>query len=107
MSSAVANRRAAGIVSLALALGVAAPAGARPFDLNQQGSYVPAASAQARASSVPETTSHTTSSGISDWGYVAIGSGAASLALIGFGGTRVAGRRRQQQVTAQRSTIAT
>jgi hypothetical protein len=37
---------------------------------------------------------------------VAIGSGAASLALIGLGGTRVASRRRQQRTTAHQPTIA-
>jgi hypothetical protein len=107
MTSTFANRRTAGIISVALALGIAAPAGAKPFDLNQQGSEVPAGSAQVQAQSLPATTRHTTSGGISDWGYVAIGSGAASLALIGIGGTRVAGRRRQQRITAQQPTIAT
>lgn len=104
MTCSVAHRRTAGIVSLALALGVAAPAAARPFDLTQQGSYVSVASAQTRSSNVPVATNHTTSSGISDWGYVAIGSGVASLALIGVGGTRVASRRRQQPRASQGST---
>ncbi len=108
MTSTFANRRTAGIISAALALGIAAPAGARPFDLNEQGSYVPAESAQTQAQGVAATTSHTshTSSGISDWGYVAIGSGAASLALIGVGGTRVAGRRRQRPSATRGSTTA-
>jgi hypothetical protein len=105
MTCTFANRRTAGIISVALALGIAAPAGARPLDLNQQGSYVPAESAQTQAQGVPATTSHT-SSGISDWGYVAIGSGAASLALIGVGGTRVAGRRRQRPSATRGSTTA-
>ncbi|MDQ6729273.1 MAG: hypothetical protein M3022_02940 [Actinomycetota bacterium] len=104
MTCTVVHRRTAGIVSLALALGVAAPAAARPFNLNQQGSIVSAGPAQTYSSNVPAATSHTTSGGISDWGYVAIGSGAASLALIGVGGTRVAGRRRQQPRATQGST---
>jgi hypothetical protein len=104
MSRTVTNRHVAGIVSAALALGVAAPAAARSFDLNDQGSYVPVTSAQTQAPSA--TADHASGGGISDLGYVAIGSGAASLMLIGVGGTRVAGRRRQQRITAQQPTIA-
>jgi hypothetical protein len=104
MTCTIAHRRTAGIISLALALGAAAPAAARPVDLNQQGSIVSAAPAQTYSSNVPAATSHTTSGGISELGYVAIGSGAASLALICVGGTRVAGRRRQQPRATPRST---
>jgi hypothetical protein len=77
-----------------------------PFEQNQQGSYVPARSLQTQAPSGAEATSHSPGGGISDWGYVAIGSGAASLALAGVGGTRVASRRRQQRLTAHQPTIA-
>jgi hypothetical protein len=35
------NRPTAGALTVALALGVAGPAAARPFDLDSQGSYVP------------------------------------------------------------------
>ncbi len=99
MTCTFAHRRTAGIISVALALGIAAPAGARPFDLNQQGSYAPAESAQTHAQGVSASTS-----GITDWGYVAIGSGVASLALVGVGGTRVASRRRHQPAATRGST---
>ena len=102
MTRTLANRRTAGIVAAALALGVAAPtAGARPFDLNSAGSFVPAGQP---AQSV-QTTSHPAGGDISGWGYVAIGSGAASVALVGVGGTRAASRRRQRQRSAGQSTI--
>ena len=98
------KRRAAGAVVAALALSVGAPtAGARPFDLNPAGSFVPVGSAQTAA---PNATSHTNGGDISDWGYVAIGSGAASLALLGIGGTRAAGRRRHRRRTTGAPTIA-
>lgn len=104
MSCTVANRRVAGLVSVALALGIAAPAGARPFDLDNQGSYVPATSAQTQAGS--PTVSHGTGGGVTDLGYAAIGSGVAALTLIGVGGTRVATSRRRHRITAQHPTTA-
>jgi hypothetical protein len=103
MSCIVTNRRVAGIVSAALALGIAAPAGARPFDLDNQGSYVPVASAQTQT---PSATASHGAGGVSDLGYVAIGSGVAALTLVGVGGTRVAGNRRRQRITAQHPTTA-
>jgi hypothetical protein len=103
MSCIVTNRRVAGIVSAALALGMAAPAGARPFDLDNQGSYVPATSAQTQT---PSATPGHGAGGVSDLGYVAIGSGVAALTLVGVGGTRVAGNRRRQRITAQHPTTA-
>jgi hypothetical protein len=103
MSCTATNRRVAGIVSVALALSVAAPAGARPFDLDNQGSYVPVASAQPQP---PSATDSHGAGGVSDLGYVAIGSGAAALTLVGVGGTRVASNRRRQRITAQHPTTA-
>jgi hypothetical protein len=97
-------RRISGIVTVALALGIAAPAGARPFDLDNQGSYVPVTTAQTQAPRA--TASHASAGGVSDLGYVAIGSGVASLTFIGVGGTRAATSRRRHRITAQRPTTA-
>ena len=44
MNRKLMNRRTAGALTAALALGTAGPALARPFDLNEQGSFVPAGS---------------------------------------------------------------
>lgn len=105
MTRTIANRRGAGIVLAAVALGTAAPtASARPFNVNQQGSFVPVSPPPAQA--VPPTSSHANGGDISELGYVAIGSGAVSLALISVGGTRTASRRRQQRRIPGQSTIA-
>ena len=102
MTRTFANRRAAGIVAAALALGVAAPtASARPFDLNSGDSYVQVGPRQSQPNAPANA-----GGGISDVGIVAIGTGAATLALVGVGGTRAASRRRQPQRTARQSTIA-
>jgi hypothetical protein len=102
MTRTFANRRAAGFVAAALALGVAAPtACARPFDLNSAGSYVQVGPRQSQPNAPANA-----GGGISDVGIVAIGTGAATLALVGVGGTRAASRRRQRQRTAPQSTIA-
>jgi hypothetical protein len=44
MTRTLINRRTAGALTAALALGAAGPVAARPFDLTAQGSYVPAGS---------------------------------------------------------------
>jgi hypothetical protein len=90
----------AGIAALALALGTAAPAAARPFITDAQGSNVPA---PLIAQPPVQATSHHNNGDGSDWGYIAAGAGAASLALIGIGGT-VAGRRQRR---TRRSAVAT
>ena len=107
--SRISNRRIAGIVTVMLALGIAAPAaGARAFNENTNGSYIPVGPAQTnvQAPSAPAATSHSTGGEVSEWGYVAIGSGVASLALISVGGTWTLVRRRQRQRTAAAPSVA-
>lgn len=82
------RRAATGITALALALGTAAPASAMP----------------AFQSSSPNI-QHATASD-SEWAYVAIGGGAAGLALLGVGGAVAVSRRRERQARPPRSTIA-
>jgi hypothetical protein len=106
MTRTLTNRHTAGIIAAALALGIAAPAGARPFNLNSVGSEVPAGSSQTPGQSVTLTPSHASGGDISELGYVAIGTGGAAVALIGIGGTRAASRRRQQPSATRRSTTA-
>ena len=91
------KRITAGIAALGLALGTAAPATARPFDLNQQGSNVPAGM---NLQPPVQAASHHGSGNGSDWGYIAAGAGAASLALIGIGGTAVGRRQRRTRSSA-------
>jgi hypothetical protein len=93
------KRITAGIAALALALATAAPAAARPFDLNAQGPNVPVA---VNAQPPVQTTAHHNSGDDADWGYIAAGAGAASLALIGIGSS-VAGRRQRR---TRRSAVA-
>ena len=109
MTRVFSNRCITGIVTATLALGIAAPAaGARPFNENTNGSYVPVgpAQTQVQAASAPAATSHSTGGEVSEWGYVAIGSGVASLALISVGGTWTLVRRRQRQRTAAAPRVA-
>jgi hypothetical protein len=94
------KRITAGIAALAIALATAAPAAARPFDLNGQGSNV---TVNPNVQPIVQATSHHSSGDGSDWGYIAAGAGAASLALIGIGST-VAGRR--QRRTRQSAAVA-
>jgi hypothetical protein len=93
------KRMTAGIAALALALATAAPAAARPFDLNGQGSNL---TVNPYVQPTVQATSHHSSGDGSDWAYIAAGAGAVSLALIGIGGT-VAGRRQRR---AAGSTVA-
>jgi hypothetical protein len=83
MTRTLANRRTAGIITAALALGIAAPAGARPFDVNSAGSYVPTGSSLTPAQGVALTPSRAGGGGIPGLGYVAIGTGGAAVALEG------------------------
>jgi hypothetical protein len=106
MTRTLANRRTAGIITAALALGIAAPAGARPFDVNSAGSYVPTGSSLTSAQGVALTPSRAGGGGIPGLGYVAIGTGGAAVALIGIGGTLVASRRRHQPSATRGSTTA-
>lgn len=91
------HRRTAAVAALTLALGTAAPASARP---NLDPGPAPAPD----ASVTPAAGNHQ-GNGTNDWTYVAIGSGAASVILIGAGGTLVAGRRRHAGAP-RRSTIS-
>jgi hypothetical protein len=93
-------RRSVGVVAVALALGTTAgPASARPFDLNSNGSFVQTPP----PSTAPVANPASGGSGV-EWGYVAIGSSSATLALIGVG-VVASGRRRSRQDRPQRATI--
>jgi hypothetical protein len=92
-------RTIAVMLAAALALSsAAAPASARFFDRNNQGSitFPPQPTSQPTVSTPP---SH---SGGSDWGELAIGSSATALALLAIGGT-LASRRPRKRSTASRS----
>ena len=91
------KRITSGLAALALALATATPAAARPFDLNAQGSNVPAG---LNAPPPVQAASHHSSGTGFDWGYVAAGTGAVSLALIGIGGTAVGRRQRRTRKAA-------
>jgi hypothetical protein len=101
MTRTILFRRIVGVVAVVLALGaIAGPASARNFYFNSNGSLV--------LQPVPSTSAaaHPASGGSSiDWGYVAIGSSAAALALIAVG-VAATGRRRARKDTPQRATIA-
>ena len=97
MTRSLTNRRTVAAVAAALALGIAPAAGARPIGAGPE--FQSAAPVPVPATTVHATTSRPGGSDVSGWGYVAIGSGVASLALIGVGGTRAATRRRRQRTT--------
>ena len=93
-------RRILAVVAVALALSTTAgPASARTFDFNSNGSLV-----QQPAQSISPATAPVSGGNSTEWGYVAIGSSAAALVLIGVGGTLTIGRRRAQQDKPQRAT---
>jgi hypothetical protein len=74
---------------VAPALGtIAGPASARTFDFNSNGSLVQ----QPAQSVTPETAPASGGSSI-EWGYIAIGSSAVALALIGAGVATTSRRR--------------
>lgn len=108
MTRQSAGRRATIIALVALAIGTSAPAaGARPFDNGAAPVPVapPVQVAPPAAQSIGASSNGATGGDISDVGYVAIGSGAATLALVGVGGTLVATRRRHRRRIATQSTI--
>ena len=110
MTRQSARRRVTTIALAALAIGISAPAaGARPFDV--PGAQVPVAPPAQVASpatqSVEQSSNDPTGGDISSVGYVAIGSGAATIALLGAGGTLAATRRRQRRRSAMQSTTIT
>jgi hypothetical protein len=105
MTRQSARCRATAIALAALAIGISAPAaGARPFDLNGSDSVAPVQVAPPLAQGVEPSTNNADGD-ISNVGYVAIGSGAATLALVGVGGTLAATRRRHRRRIATQSTI--
>lgn len=105
MTRSLTNRRTAAAIAATLALGIAAPAaGARPIDLGPR--FQSIAPTPAPATTAHATTSRPAGSDISDWGYIAVGSGVAALALVSVGGTRAATRRRRQRTTAQPKVAA-
>jgi len=106
MTRQSARRRAMTIALVALAIGTSAPAaGARPFDTGA--APVPVAPPVQVAPPAAQSVAGNDATGgdISNVGYVAIGSGAATLALVGVGGTLAATRRRHRRRIATQSTI--
>jgi hypothetical protein len=100
MTRSIVFRRIVGIVTVALALGaIAGPASARTFDVNSDGSLV-----YGPVPSTPAAAAPASGGSSIDWGYVAIGSSAVALALIGVGAS-AAGRRRSHADRPQRATI--
>lgn len=94
-------RRIAEVVAVALTLGTTVgSASGRTFDFNARGSLVQQQAPQVSRAGSPAAGG----SGI-EWGYVAIGSSAAALTLIGVGGAVAAGRRGPRRDRAGRPTI--
>jgi hypothetical protein len=94
------HTRAATGLALALALGTAGTATAKPVGPDSPPWTAPSQSQQVVA--VPQ---HAAGSG-SEWAYVAIAGGATGLVLIGVGGTVAAGQRRHRKERKARPTIA-
>jgi hypothetical protein len=92
-------------LALALALGAsAAPAAARQFDLNANGSYVPAGSVSMQASQPSRPVSSPTIVRVSapnsgfDWGDAGIGAaGGVALSMIGLGGALAVSQHRARR----------
>ena len=94
------TRTATGLAALALALGTAGTATAKPVGPDSPPWTAPPVSQQAVAG--PQ---HTAGSGF-DWAYVAIAGGATGLVLIGVGGAVAAGQRRDRKERQTHPTIA-
>jgi hypothetical protein len=99
------HRRAVGIPSAVLALGVAGPAAARPYNIDSAGSFVPVSVAQTPAIGTSAAASHVNGGG-SALEYALIGTGGACVLFVGVGGTLATSRRRQASA-ARRSTLVT
>ena len=91
MTASRAPRQAATAVAVAVALGTAGAAMAKPIDVSSVGSSRPAP--YVSAPSRPATP-HTTAGG-SGWAYVAIGSGAVGVTVVGA--TLAAGQSRDRK----------
>jgi hypothetical protein len=98
-------------IVLALALATtAAPASARPFDLNANGSYVPAGSPSMLSQTAPPAQPVSSSPTIVrvtagnsgfDWGDAGIGAaGGIALSMIGLGGVLAVSQNRARRSTA-------
>jgi hypothetical protein len=94
------HTRAATGLALALALGTAGTATAKPIGPDSPPWTAPPQSQQVVA--VPQ---HPAGSG-TEWAYVAIAGGATGLVLIGVGGTVAAGQRRHRKERQARPRIA-
>jgi hypothetical protein len=95
------------VVSLGLAMS-GTPAFAYTTNLTANGSEVPAgipALTSQPAHSIAHANAPTTAGSSVDWGYIAIGSSAAALALIGAGAVTTS-RRRSHHDKPRRATIA-
>ena len=92
--------RTATVIALAMAFGpTIAPAAARVFNQNAQGSIV----FPPQPASAPLIRSQPATDNSLDWGYIAIGSGTAAVVLLGVAGTLASGRHRRPPAT-RRST---
>jgi hypothetical protein len=101
MTRTTALRRIIRIIAVVLAMSTTAgSAWATPFDPNTRDGLV-----QQPAQSIAHTNAPTAGGSSVDWGYVAIGSSAAALALIGAG-VAATSRRRSREDRPQRATIA-
>jgi hypothetical protein len=89
VTNSLGERGAAGIAA-GFALGIAVPvAAAKPIDLVAGGSVAPASWTPPPAASVDRTAGQLNGDGIPGSGYVVIGSGVTSLAVISVGGARI------------------
>lgn len=95
-------RRIARVLAVALTLATTAgSASGRTFEFNAQGSLV-----QQPAPGISRAGTAATGGSSIEWGYIAIGSSAAALALIGVGGVVASGRRRPQRDKQRRATTS-
>jgi hypothetical protein len=101
MTRTTALRRIIRIIAVVLAMSTTAgSASATPFDPNTRDSL-----AQQPAHSIVHTNAPAAAGSSVDWGYIAIGSSAVALALIGAG-VAVTSRRRSREDRPRRATIA-
>lgn len=96
------RRRAARLALIALALGAGAPAAyARPFIVNSAGTFTPVSTTPLGGHTQPSAAGRAGGAS-SDWEYLALGPGAATVVIAGGAATR---RRRRHP--AGRQTTAT
>ncbi len=107
MKSTRTRRRTATALALALMLGTASPAMAQPIGGYTGGGLEPTSPYASNITYTTPTPMLRSKGAGSEWAYVAIGSGAVGLALVGVGGTLAAGHRRQRREARSGTTIAT